>query len=153
MEADFGPWAGSYDAWTLDQACYGDTSTISAFFLDPLAVPVSISVLAGTVDEEPSPVVSLTVWFEDGDGVVLYESSMAATFRFDQAGSIAVTRRGGHIDRPGTREHDRKPARLDRVRIGGQVAEGTMRTLRLLAIGAALILAFANAPGDAAPRT
>jgi hypothetical protein len=79
LTLDFGPWAGRYDAWTLDQACSAGDVGWSASFVDPRAIPSSVTLLSVDVEGEDTPVVVMSATFGAFPDFTLYETSTEAS--------------------------------------------------------------------------
>ncbi len=89
LTLDFGPWAGTYDAWTLDDACFGGEDGWSASFFDPGSIPSSVSLITMDVEGEDAPVGVLSAFFGALPDSTLYETSDEATIELDAASGTA----------------------------------------------------------------
>jgi hypothetical protein len=89
LTLDFGPWAGEYDAWTLEQACSADDVGWSASFVNPGSIPSSVSLISVDVEGEDAPVVVSSVTFGAFPDLTLYETSTEASIELDAERGMA----------------------------------------------------------------
>jgi hypothetical protein len=78
LSIDFGPWAGTYQAWTLDDACFASEGTWLVTFSDPLSIPWSVALLAGVADGEDPAIAALSVLFGGSSGPTIYQTTASA---------------------------------------------------------------------------
>ena len=98
---DFGPWAGTYDARTNEDACFGGDGTWSASFLDAAAIPSAVSLVAAQVEGDGAPVGVLTVQFGTPPEVTVYETTAHGSNRVIHAnGSLRVSDTGATAGLP-----------------------------------------------------
>ena len=86
----FGPWAGTYDAWTLKPACTAGDGILSVEIVDASSIPASVSLIVASDESEPRPVGALQVLFGALPDLTIYDTSADATFVFDRSGSAHV---------------------------------------------------------------
>lgn len=91
MVVGFGPSAGTYDAWTTQDACGADDVTFAASFADPGAIPNTVTLVGVIGDGSTPPDGSLTVIFGSGADSVVYTTSPGAAIGWDATGRATVS--------------------------------------------------------------
>jgi hypothetical protein len=90
VSLDFGPWAGSYRSWTLDEACFVDEGAWMVTIHDGLAIPSSVTLLAVEATTEDPSMGLFSASFGSVSEPTAYETSRDATFVLDPSGRATV---------------------------------------------------------------
>ena len=72
---DFGPWAGRYAAWTLEDACSVSEGAWMVTFYDRMAIPSSVSLIGAEADGDEPAIGLLTATFGALPDMTRYDSS------------------------------------------------------------------------------
>jgi hypothetical protein len=90
LSLDFGPWAGDYVAWTLEDACAISDGTWMVTIHDTMAIPSHVSLLAAEATADDPPVGLFSVALGSTPERTRYETSAAATFELDPDGQALI---------------------------------------------------------------
>jgi hypothetical protein len=94
VSVDFGPWAGTYDVWTMDSVCDQGDGIWSATYNDASVIPAMVSLvaaddgsgtLAGTLSVAFGSFPDLTFYSTSADAAIALDGSTAATVSDTQA--------------------------------------------------------------------
>ena len=91
IDLDFGPWAGSYAAWTEEDACFVSEGTWMVTLHDPVAIPSSVSFVAAEAEGDEPGFGLLTASFGSLPDMTRYDTSADATIEFTADGHAAVS--------------------------------------------------------------
>jgi hypothetical protein len=91
VSLDFGPWAGTHQAWTLDDACFASEGTWLVTFSDPLVIPWSVSLVAGEGGGEDAPIAAASVLFGGDPGPTIYLTSPEAMLELAAPDRIGIS--------------------------------------------------------------
>lgn len=90
LDVGFGPWMGSYESWTTDDACFIADGAWLVTFHDPTTLPSSVSVVAAESDDDEPAFGLLTAEFGPLTDSVRYELGSGPSFDLDPAGTATI---------------------------------------------------------------